>query len=248
MQQEDADLVAVGAARDLRRVGGLVDGDAHVPVEPERVDAEDVLGLRAAAGRASPARRPSARWSPRARRAPAAASRWSSGRCSWLRSLRRGLSGLCRGVAIRLVSALLGSNSEGQPMKRPRAYLWCDSCHCRDGGGIAPAQAQPADEFFRNKRELIFITSSNVGGGYDSYSRLLARYLTQISAGQSALCGAEHARRRRHPRRQFPLQRRAQGRLGDRADRPRHADRAAALRREIAGALRGGQVSPGSAA
>ena len=45
MQQEDADLLAVGAARDLRRVGGLVDGDAHVPVEPERLDAEDVFGL-----------------------------------------------------------------------------------------------------------------------------------------------------------------------------------------------------------
>ena len=48
---------------------------------------------------------------------------------------------------------------------------------------VSPAQAQPADEFFRNKRELIFITSSNVGGGYDSYSRLLARYLTKYLPG-----------------------------------------------------------------
>ena len=45
MQQKYADLLAVGAARDLRSVGGLVDGDAHVPVEPKRIDAEDVFSL-----------------------------------------------------------------------------------------------------------------------------------------------------------------------------------------------------------
>ena len=45
MQQEDADLLAVGAARDLRRVGRLVHRHPHVPVEPERLDAENVLGL-----------------------------------------------------------------------------------------------------------------------------------------------------------------------------------------------------------
>jgi len=45
------------------------------------------------------------------------------------------------------------------------------------------AHAQPADEFFRTRRELIFITSSNVGGGYDSYSRLLARYLSKYLPG-----------------------------------------------------------------
>ena len=50
-------------------------------------------------------------------------------------------------------------------------------------GSASPAQAQPADEFFRGKRELIFITSSNVGGGYDSYSRLLARYLSKYLPG-----------------------------------------------------------------
>ena len=51
-------------------------------------------------------------------------------------------------------------------------------------GAIAsPAHAQPADEFFRTKRELIFITSSNVGGGYDSYSRLLARYMSKYLPG-----------------------------------------------------------------
>ena len=84
------------------------------------------------------------------------------------------------------------------------------------GCGIDAAQAQPADEFFRSKRELIFITSSNVGGGYDSYSRLLARHMTKYLPGNPRYRGAEHARRRRHARRQFPLQRRAQGRLGAR--------------------------------
>lgn len=46
-----------------------------------------------------------------------------------------------------------------------------------------PAQAQPADEFFRSRRELIFITSSNVGGGYDSYSRLVSRYMSKYLPG-----------------------------------------------------------------
>ena len=45
VQEEDADLVAVGAARDARSVGGLVDRHAQIPVEPERMNAEDVLGL-----------------------------------------------------------------------------------------------------------------------------------------------------------------------------------------------------------
>jgi tripartite-type tricarboxylate transporter receptor subunit TctC len=65
-------------------------------------------------------------------------------------------------------------------MTRPRASMWCTLAVLAT---VAPAQAQPADEFFRNKRELIFITSSNVGGGYDSYSRLLARYLTKYLPG-----------------------------------------------------------------
>ena len=69
-------------------------------------------------------------------------------------------------------------------MKRPRAYLWCMlAVMAMALGSASPVQAQPADEFFRNKRELIFITSSNVGGGYDSYSRLLARYLTKYLPG-----------------------------------------------------------------
>jgi tripartite-type tricarboxylate transporter receptor subunit TctC len=44
-------------------------------------------------------------------------------------------------------------------------------------------RAQPAEEFFRSRRELFFITSSAVGGGYDSYSRLLARHMTKYLPG-----------------------------------------------------------------
>jgi tripartite-type tricarboxylate transporter receptor subunit TctC len=44
-------------------------------------------------------------------------------------------------------------------------------------------RTESADEFFRSKRELFFLTSSAVGGGYDSYSRLLARHMTKYLPG-----------------------------------------------------------------
>jgi tripartite-type tricarboxylate transporter receptor subunit TctC len=49
--------------------------------------------------------------------------------------------------------------------------------------GASAAHAQPADEFFRGKRELFFVTSSAAGGGYDSYSRLLARHMSKYLPG-----------------------------------------------------------------
>lgn len=49
------------------------------------------------------------------------------------------------------------------------------------------ARAQPADEFFRNRKELNFITSSAVGGGYDSYSRLIARHMSKYLPGNPAI-------------------------------------------------------------
>jgi tripartite-type tricarboxylate transporter receptor subunit TctC len=45
------------------------------------------------------------------------------------------------------------------------------------------ASAQSADEFFRSRRELNLITSSSAGGGYDSYSRMVARYMTRYVPG-----------------------------------------------------------------
>jgi tripartite-type tricarboxylate transporter receptor subunit TctC len=49
------------------------------------------------------------------------------------------------------------------------------------------AQAQPAEDFFRGKRELNLITSSSVGGGYDSYSRLVARHMGKYLPGNPAI-------------------------------------------------------------
>jgi tripartite-type tricarboxylate transporter receptor subunit TctC len=49
--------------------------------------------------------------------------------------------------------------------------------------GMVAAQAQPAEEFFRNKKELNIITSSSPGGGYDQYSRLMARYMSKYLPG-----------------------------------------------------------------
>jgi len=48
---------------------------------------------------------------------------------------------------------------------------------------LTPAQAQPAEEFYRGKRELTLITSSSAGGGYDQYSRLVARHMTKYVPG-----------------------------------------------------------------
>jgi len=51
----------------------------------------------------------------------------------------------------------------------------------------SPARAQPADEFFRGKKELNLITSSAVGGGYDSYSRLIARHMSKYLPGNPTI-------------------------------------------------------------
>ncbi len=48
--------------------------------------------------------------------------------------------------------------------------------------GTAFAQ-QSAEEFFRSRKEMNFITSSPPGGGYDAYSRLFARYMSKYLPG-----------------------------------------------------------------
>ena len=52
---------------------------------------------------------------------------------------------------------------------------------------ISAAQAQSAEEFFRGKKELNLITSSAVGGGYDSYSRLIAHYMSRYLPGNPTI-------------------------------------------------------------
>jgi tripartite-type tricarboxylate transporter receptor subunit TctC len=49
------------------------------------------------------------------------------------------------------------------------------------------AFAQSAEEFFRGKRELTFVTSSAVGGGYDSYSRLVAHHMSKYLPGNPVI-------------------------------------------------------------
>ena len=48
--------------------------------------------------------------------------------------------------------------------------------------GAAFAQ-QSAEEFFRSRKEMNFITSSPPGGGYDAYSRLFARHMSKHLPG-----------------------------------------------------------------
>jgi tripartite-type tricarboxylate transporter receptor subunit TctC len=50
-----------------------------------------------------------------------------------------------------------------------------------------PARAQSAEEFFRGKRDLNLITSSAAGGGYDSYSRLLAHHMSKYLPGNPTI-------------------------------------------------------------
>ena len=49
------------------------------------------------------------------------------------------------------------------------------------------ARAQSAEDFYRGKRELNLITSSSVGGGYDQYSRLVARHMTKYLPGNPTI-------------------------------------------------------------
>jgi tripartite-type tricarboxylate transporter receptor subunit TctC len=56
------------------------------------------------------------------------------------------------------------------------AYLWLNG-----------AYAQPAEEFYRGKRELTLITSSSAGGGYDQYSRMLARHMAKYLPGTPSI-------------------------------------------------------------
>jgi tripartite-type tricarboxylate transporter receptor subunit TctC len=48
---------------------------------------------------------------------------------------------------------------------------------------LGDAGAQPADEFYLGKRELTLITSGATGGGYDQYTRMLARHMSKHLPG-----------------------------------------------------------------
>src|SRR5712671_5541902 len=51
----------------------------------------------------------------------------------------------------------------------------------------AAARAQSAEEFFRGRKDLNLITSSAPGGGYDSYSRLIAHHMAKYLPGNPTI-------------------------------------------------------------
>ena len=113
----------------------------------------------------------------------------------------------------------------------PRSAGECARC--------AASHAQSVAEFYKGKTIEVYIGTS-VGGGYDAYTRILSRHMGRYIPGNPMRRAEEHGGRRRHPARQFPLQRRAQGRPGVRHLQPRHRLRAAA--RQQGGAVRRHQV------
>src|SRR5215470_3646986 len=52
---------------------------------------------------------------------------------------------------------------------------------------LTSAGAQPAEQFYLGKRELTLITSSAAGGGYDQYSRMLARHMARYLPGNPTI-------------------------------------------------------------
>ncbi len=52
---------------------------------------------------------------------------------------------------------------------------------------MSTAAAQSAEEFFRARRELNLVVSSAVGGGYDSYSRLIAHHMSKYLPGNPTI-------------------------------------------------------------
>ncbi|HEY7301531.1 MAG TPA: tripartite tricarboxylate transporter substrate-binding protein [Xanthobacteraceae bacterium] len=47
--------------------------------------------------------------------------------------------------------------------------------------------SQSADDFYRDKKEIYLVTSSAAGGGYDQYSRLVARHMPKYLPGHPAI-------------------------------------------------------------
>jgi hypothetical protein len=79
---------------------------------------------------------------------------------------------------------------------------------------LLPLDASIAADGYYKGKSITFVIGSAPGGGYDTYSRLLAK-----PSRQNLTAGLPSSRRtcpaRQHPRRQLSLQRRAQGRHGD---------------------------------
>ena len=53
--------------------------------------------------------------------------------------------------------------------------------------GAASVRAEKAAEFFRNKAQLTIVVPTSAGGGYDSYARLLGKYMSKYLPGPLAV-------------------------------------------------------------
>jgi tripartite-type tricarboxylate transporter receptor subunit TctC len=67
------------------------------------------------------------------------------------------------------------------------SLAWAFACALAVAGWASAAKAESAEDFFRGKKELNLLTSSAVGGGYDSYSRLLAHYMSKYLPGNPTI-------------------------------------------------------------
>jgi tripartite-type tricarboxylate transporter receptor subunit TctC len=76
-------------------------------------------------------------------------------------------------------------------MRPPRSYLTlgiaAGAAAIMLAASAGAAFAQSAEEFFRSRKEMNFITSSPPGGGYDAYSRLFARYMSKHLPGNPTI-------------------------------------------------------------
>jgi tripartite-type tricarboxylate transporter receptor subunit TctC len=61
------------------------------------------------------------------------------------------------------------------------------ACLAATGLLSGAARSQSAEEFFRGKKELDLIVSSAPGGGYDSFSRLIAHYMSRYLPGNPTI-------------------------------------------------------------
>lgn len=72
-------------------------------------------------------------------------------------------------------------------MRLPRSYLTggigAGAAALLLAASVTVAFAQSAEEFFRTRKEMNFITSSAPGGGYDAYTRLFARFMSKHLPG-----------------------------------------------------------------
>jgi tripartite-type tricarboxylate transporter receptor subunit TctC len=68
-------------------------------------------------------------------------------------------------------------------MTRHRALVLAATILALMWAAPGAARAQSAEEFYRSRKELNLITSGAAGGGYDGYSRLVARHMSKYLPG-----------------------------------------------------------------